>query len=82
MCIIFSKARGLLFPYVEGFVHSVHLGLSGQRTFGKDDTFGSHCWGSAGTQQNCIYLVLRTCVLDDTAFSYGSSLPPALEWAI
>lgn len=80
----FSKARGLLFQYVEGCVHSVHLGFSGHRTFGKDDKqlIGSHCWGSAGIQQNCISLVLRTHVLDDIAFSFGSSLPTALEWVI
>lgn len=84
MCIIFSKARGLLFQCVEGCVHSAQLGFSGHRTFGKDDKqlIGSHCWGSAGIQQNCISLVLRTCVLDDVAFSFGSSLPTVSECAI
>jgi hypothetical protein len=38
MCIIFSKARGLLLQRVEGCVHSAHLGFSGHRTFGKDAT--------------------------------------------
>lgn len=80
----FSKARGLLFQDVEGCVHSGHLGFSGHRTCGKDDKqlIGSHCWDSAGIQQNCISLVLRTCVLDDIAFPFGSSLPTALEWVI
>lgn len=37
MFIFFSKARGLLFQCVEGFIHSVHLVLGGDRTFGKDN---------------------------------------------